>query len=129
VHGCLVFMYVRFSVCVQVEALRRADHPPKESYRLSMIQKRKPKWNGEFHGGRPRPIGAVLPMKKKYIYFFLNRLSRYKSCLLRIYLLLFFNMQPNYWICLEETSECSITEQKSIYMRNTLRKGHTTNCY
>jgi hypothetical protein len=26
-----------FSVCVQVEALRRADHPPKESYRLSEI--------------------------------------------------------------------------------------------
>jgi hypothetical protein len=24
-----------FCVCVQVEALRRADHPPKESYRLS----------------------------------------------------------------------------------------------
>jgi hypothetical protein len=23
-----------FCVCVQVEALRRADHPPKESYRL-----------------------------------------------------------------------------------------------
>jgi hypothetical protein len=28
---------VRFSVCVQVEALRRADHPPKESYRASKI--------------------------------------------------------------------------------------------
>jgi hypothetical protein len=24
-----------FCACVQVEALRRADHPPKESYRLS----------------------------------------------------------------------------------------------
>jgi hypothetical protein len=24
-----------FCVCVQVEALRRADHPPKESYRMS----------------------------------------------------------------------------------------------
>jgi hypothetical protein len=26
-----------FCVCVQVEALRQADHPSKESYRLSMI--------------------------------------------------------------------------------------------
>jgi hypothetical protein len=30
-----------FCVCVQVEALQRADNPPKESYRLSMIQKKK----------------------------------------------------------------------------------------
>jgi hypothetical protein len=32
-----VFVYVCafFCVCVQVEALRRADHPSKESYRLS----------------------------------------------------------------------------------------------
>jgi hypothetical protein len=28
-----------FYVCVQVEALRRADHPPKGSYRLSVIKK------------------------------------------------------------------------------------------
>jgi hypothetical protein len=28
-----------FCVCVQVEALRRADHPSKESYRLSSIKK------------------------------------------------------------------------------------------
>jgi hypothetical protein len=28
-----------FCVCVQVEALRRDDHPPKESYRLSKIYK------------------------------------------------------------------------------------------
>jgi hypothetical protein len=26
-----------FCVCVQVEALRRADHPPKESYRMCKI--------------------------------------------------------------------------------------------
>jgi hypothetical protein len=30
-----------FCVCVQVEAWRRADHPPKEPYRLSLIQKKK----------------------------------------------------------------------------------------
>jgi hypothetical protein len=28
-----------FCVCVQVEALRRVDHPSKESYRLSLIKK------------------------------------------------------------------------------------------
>jgi hypothetical protein len=29
-----------FCVCEQVEALRRADHPTKESYRLCMIKKK-----------------------------------------------------------------------------------------
>jgi hypothetical protein len=36
-QGFLVFVYVFFCVCIQVEALRRADHPHKESYRLSKI--------------------------------------------------------------------------------------------
>jgi hypothetical protein len=36
-----VFVYVCafFCVCIQVEALRRADQPSKESYRLSLIKK------------------------------------------------------------------------------------------
>jgi hypothetical protein len=36
-----MFVYVCafFCVCVQVEALRRADLPSKESYRLSLIKK------------------------------------------------------------------------------------------
>jgi hypothetical protein len=40
-HGCLAFVYVCafFCVCIQVEALRRADHPSKEFYRLSLIKK------------------------------------------------------------------------------------------
>jgi hypothetical protein len=33
-HGCLVCLRASFCVCVQLEALRRADHPPKESYRM-----------------------------------------------------------------------------------------------
>jgi hypothetical protein len=34
-----VYVFVFFCVCVQVEALRRADHPSKEYYRLSLIKK------------------------------------------------------------------------------------------
>jgi hypothetical protein len=34
-----VYVCVFFCVCVEVEALRRADHPSKESYRLSLIIK------------------------------------------------------------------------------------------
>jgi hypothetical protein len=51
-----------FCVCVQVEALRRADHPPKETYRMSKISKNRSEWR--VHGGRPRPTGAVVPRKK-----------------------------------------------------------------
>jgi hypothetical protein len=37
----LVFVYVCafFCVCVQIETLQRADHPSKESHRLSLIKK------------------------------------------------------------------------------------------
>jgi hypothetical protein len=40
-HGCLVFVYVCAFLCLCTgrEALRRADHPSKESYRLSLIKK------------------------------------------------------------------------------------------
>jgi hypothetical protein len=31
-------VFAFFCVCVQVEALRRADHPSKECYRLSLIK-------------------------------------------------------------------------------------------
>jgi hypothetical protein len=34
-----VYVCAFFCVCVQVEALRRADHPSKESYRMSLIKK------------------------------------------------------------------------------------------
>jgi hypothetical protein len=40
-----------FCVCVQVEALRRSDHPPKKSYRLSMIQKKTEVKRREAHWG------------------------------------------------------------------------------
>jgi hypothetical protein len=38
-HGRLVFVCAFFCVCVcvQVKALRRVDHPPKESFRMSKI--------------------------------------------------------------------------------------------
>jgi hypothetical protein len=38
-HGYLVFVCAFLCLCVQTEALRRADHPSKESYRLSLIKK------------------------------------------------------------------------------------------
>jgi hypothetical protein len=34
-----VYVYIFFCVCVQLEALRWANHPFKESYRLSLIKK------------------------------------------------------------------------------------------
>jgi hypothetical protein len=36
-YGCLVCVCAFFCVCVQVEALRRADQPPKGSYRMCKI--------------------------------------------------------------------------------------------
>jgi hypothetical protein len=55
-----------FCVCVQVEALRRADHPLKESYRLSTIQKKKTEVKRRVSWRQAKAqIGAVEPMKKK----------------------------------------------------------------
>jgi hypothetical protein len=69
-----VFVYVCafFCVCVQVEALQRADHPSKESYRLSpikklrklspMLQKREqaPKYgSNEGGGGNTQSVGLL----------------------------------------------------------------------
>jgi hypothetical protein len=66
-HGCLVFVYVCafFCVCVQVEALRRADHPSKESYRLSLIKKLR-KLSPMLHksGSNLLSVGATRKEKK-----------------------------------------------------------------
>jgi hypothetical protein len=53
-----------FCVCVQVEALRRTDHPPKEPYRLSKIEKKNEVKRRVFWG-RPRHTGVVVPWGKK----------------------------------------------------------------
>jgi hypothetical protein len=55
-----------FSVCVYVcvfLCLRRADHPPRSP--TDCLRSTKPKWNGEFHGGRPRPNWGCSTQKNK----------------------------------------------------------------
>jgi hypothetical protein len=68
-HGCLMFVYVRFSVFVYRqrpcdELITRPRSPTD-----CLWFRKKPKLNGEFRGGRPRPTGAVVPMKKKTMIF------------------------------------------------------------
>jgi hypothetical protein len=68
-HGCLVFVYVCefFCVCVQVEALRRAAHPSKESYRLSLIKKlRKLSPMLQKREEAPKCVGATRKEKNYY---------------------------------------------------------------
>jgi hypothetical protein len=58
-------VYTFFCVCVQVEALRRADHPQRSP--TECVRSRKTEVNGEVHGSRPRPTGAVVPRKKELL--------------------------------------------------------------
>jgi hypothetical protein len=69
-HGCLVFMCVRFSVFVYRyrpcdEMITRPRSP------TVCLRLRKPKWNGEFHGG---PIGgcSAIGIKRRILTFQTN---------------------------------------------------------
>jgi hypothetical protein len=56
-----------FCVCVQVEALRRTDHPPKESYRLSKIEEKNRSETESFmEAGQGTNWGCSANNKKKY---------------------------------------------------------------
>jgi hypothetical protein len=68
-HGCLVFVCVCafFCVFIQVEALRRADHPA-QVVLPNVLRFSKPKWNGVFHGGSQGPNwGCSAKGKKNYM--------------------------------------------------------------
>ncbi|PNF16760.1 hypothetical protein B7P43_G00854 [Cryptotermes secundus] len=56
-HGCLV--------CVQVETLRRADHPPKVSYLMCKIEK-KSEVKGEVHGALPEEGPRITGGRPRY---------------------------------------------------------------
>jgi hypothetical protein len=60
-----VFVYVFFCVCVQVEALRLANHPSKESFRLSLIKKLR-KLSPMLRSGSKLPrVGATRKKKEE----------------------------------------------------------------
>jgi hypothetical protein len=56
-----------FYVCVQVEALRRADHPPKESYRLSKDIENQSETESFMEAGQVQNLGCSAKEKKLLI--------------------------------------------------------------
>jgi hypothetical protein len=62
------YVCVFFCVCVQVEALRRANHPSKESYRLSLIKKLK-KLSSVLQSGSKLPRVGATRKEKTYTNF------------------------------------------------------------
>jgi hypothetical protein len=72
-----------FCVCVQVEALRRASHPSKESYRPSSIKKLR-KLSPMLQRGSKLPnVGATRKKKKYYPYtIFTTRYRKLSTCII-----------------------------------------------